>query len=43
MLAVGPDTILALFQGDVGIKSVYLGDLKLYERPGGFLFIQLTT
>lgn len=43
MLAVGQDVILALFQGDMGIKSVYLGDLKIYERLGGFLYIQLTT
>ena len=42
MIAVGSDVILALFQGNMGIKSVYLGDLKLYERPGGFLYIQLT-
>ena len=41
MIAVGSDVILA-FQGNMGIKSVYLGDLKLYERPGGFLYIQLT-
>ena len=43
MLAVGPDVILALFQGDMGVKSVYLGDLKIYERLGGFLYIQLVT
>ena len=42
MIAFGSDVILALFQGNMGIKSVYLGDLKLYERPGGFLYIQLT-
>ena len=43
MLAVGSDVILALFKGDMGIKSVYLGDLKIYERLGGFLYIQLST
>ena len=43
MLVVGPDLILALFQGDMGNKSVYLGDLKIYERLGGFLYIQLAT
>lgn len=43
MLSIGSDVILALFQGDMGIKSVYIGDVKLYERPGGFLYIQFTT
>ena len=43
MLAVGPDVILALCQGDMGVKSVYVGDLKIYERLGGFLYIQLAT
>lgn len=41
MLAVGIKRILELFIGSMGIKSVHLGGETIYERPGGFLYIEL--
>ena len=41
MLALGIKRILALFIGSMGIKSAHLGEKPIYERPGGFLYIEL--
>lgn len=41
MLAVGIKRILELFIGSMGIKSALLGGETIYERPGGFLYIEL--
>lgn len=43
MLAVGLKRILELFIGSMGIKSARLGTETIYERPGGFLYIELTS
>jgi len=42
-IRVGDSVIPLLFQGDMGIKRVYLGDELIYERPGGFFFLELDT
>lgn len=42
MLAVGLKRILELFIGSMGIKSARLGTETIYERPGGFLYIELS-
>lgn len=41
MLAVGIKRILELFIGSMGIKSARLGTETIYERPDGFLYIEL--
>lgn len=41
MLTIGKEQIIALFIGAMGIKAVYIGNVKIYERPGGFLYIEL--
>lgn len=41
MLAVGIKRILELFIGSMGIKSAHLGGESVYERSGGFLYIEL--
>lgn len=41
MLTVGLKRILELFIGSMGIKSAHLGGESVYERPGGFLYIEL--
>lgn len=43
MLAVGLKRILELFIGSMGIKSANLGTEPIYERPGGFLYIELAS
>lgn len=43
MLAIGIKRILELFIGSMGIKSARLGAETIYERPGGFLYIELTS
>ena len=41
MLTVGIKRILELFVCSMGIKSAHLGEKTIYERPGGFLYIEL--
>lgn len=43
MLYAGTDKITSLFAGDMGIKRVYAGSELVYERPGGFLYLELVT
>lgn len=43
MINVGDDQITALFAGDMGIKTVAIGDEIIYTRPGGYLYICLET
>lgn len=33
--------ISALFRGKQGIKQVYRGNKKIYERSGGYIYITL--
>lgn len=35
------NSITKLFIGKQGIKTVYLGNKKIYERPGGYFYITL--
>lgn len=42
-IAVGAREIASLMLGDMGIKSVFVGPDKIYERGGGYIYIKLTT
>lgn len=41
MLNVGNDTLTALFTGAMGIKSAYVGGVLIYQRPGGYIYLNL--
>ena len=43
MIAAASDEITTLFVGEMGIKSVQIGEETIYMRPGGFLYIELET
>lgn len=43
LYAGGTEPVTSLMAGDMGIKSVLLGPDTLYERPGGYVYIKLTT
>ncbi len=35
--------ISPLFIGDTGVKSIFVGTEKIYERPGGYVYLVLNT
>ena len=39
----GEQPIAALMVGKMGIKTVSLGDEPIWERPGGYVYLQLDT
>lgn len=43
MINVGIEQIDALFMGEMGVKTVAIGDEVIHERPGGYLYIELET
>lgn len=43
MVNVGDETIKTLFFGEMGIKTVLVGDETVYTRPGGYLYLNLQT
>lgn len=43
MVNVGEELIEELFVGEMGIKTVSIGDDAIYTRPGGYLYIELIT
>ena len=43
MIAAASDEIATLFVGEMGIKSVQIGEETIYTRPGGYLYIELET
>lgn len=40
---VGTSEISSVMIGNMGVKSICVGDEKLYERPGGYVYICLDT
>lgn len=43
MVNVGEELIEELFVGEMGIKTVSIGDDVIYTRSGGYLYIELIT
>lgn len=43
MLTVGNELISMLFTGEMGIKTAAVGDQIIYDRPGGYCYIELST
>lgn len=39
----GQDEIVDVFVGNMGIKSVHIGDETVYMRSGGYFYIELDT
>lgn len=42
-LRLGDAALLALFCGEMGVKRIYLGERLVYERPGGYFYLELET
>ncbi len=43
MLQIGTDEIEEIFQGELGVCRVALGDETIETRKGGYCYIQLET
>lgn len=43
MIYDGQDQIASLMVGDMGIKTVSVGDETIYTRPGGYFYLELDT
>ena len=37
----GAREVASLMVGDMGIKSVFVGPERVYERPGGYIYIKI--
>jgi len=40
---IGDSTAQLVYQGDMGIKQIYIGDELIFERSGGVFFLELNT
>lgn len=43
MIYGGTEQIASLMIGDMGIKSAFVGQDNVYERPGGYIYLILQT
>lgn len=43
MITVGNDQVNELFNGNMGIKNVYIGEDLIYKRESSFVYIELTS
>lgn len=43
MIYDGADQISALMVGEMGVKTVAVGDEIIYTRPGGYFYLELDT
>lgn len=43
MIDSGSNDIGVMFAGEMGIKSVLIGDEVIYSRPGGYFYLELNT
>ena len=43
MIDSGSNDISVMFAGEMGIKSVLIGDEVIYSRPGGYFYLELST
>lgn len=41
MLIIGEQSPAGLFVGEMGVKTACVGEQTLYERPGGYVFLEL--
>lgn len=39
----GQNQIASVMLGEMGIKTVYAGDDVIYNRPGGYFYLELDT
>ena len=42
-ICAGDDSIPAVYVGEMGIKEIYAGDESVYNRPGGYIYVELIT
>lgn len=40
-IRIGETEINFIMVGDMGIKSVYAGDSRIFERTGGYIYLEL--
>lgn len=43
MINVGEEQISSLFVGDMGVKTALIGDETIYQRSGGYFYLELVT
>lgn len=41
-MKIGEKEVEGLFVGHIGIKTACLGEMSIYERPGGYIYLDLT-
>ena len=43
MIYNGENQVPSLMVGDMGVKSVKVGNVPIYDRPGSYVYIKLET
>ena len=43
MINVGDEQISSLFVGDMGVKTALIRDETIYQRSGGYFYLELVT
>lgn len=43
MINAGEEQISSLFVGDMGVKTALVGDETIYQRSGGYFYLELVT
>lgn len=41
MLIIGEQSLAGLFVGEMGVKTACVGEQTLYERAGGYVYLEL--
>lgn len=43
MVAVDTNKVVSIFVGEMGVKSAAVGGEEIYQRPGGYFYLELDT
>lgn len=43
MINIGEEQVKEIFAGEMGIKTVAIGEEVIYTRPGGYFYLELET
>lgn len=43
IICIGDTPISQMMVGDMGIKRILIGDTEVYNRPGGYFYLELDT
>lgn len=42
-VVVGEKEVTGFYKGSMGIKKIFVGEKEVYNRPGGYVYLELDT